>query len=482
MGNSKHKKYHCRWFRDVKEKYVKFRVRQVEAMVEGDDSTVQQHITTTHCIWEKLACKPKEQKYGWIIWNRITHDSSIFHSMGKFLVHQSGKFLMVSELGIGGSVVKRQGNMILLDNSYVLKIIKNNSRMANTTAFVTFAQKFVKNTKANVQRDLLEGQIAREFMKESEMMTTVAALLCRVNAEVHKLQLLNLHSFPDTVGEMLYAEKGMTISPKGDAYMVRQCKKVLSYRILWDQKMNNSCFQLYPVKLPGNRTKFLELSTRRVIEKSNRVNCEDRQHVTYIKDRNGQFWMYKLGSKRFTRVFLKDHYFQQRMTLPKLRTYSPKLLHYENTRPHRTTLLNLLASQQENLDTLTDYRTVGNGNILKGIATAMGDAVEAVTDTASNIFRLITGGATDIANDTIQAADGIGSALVDLVTFTGGSSDFILYLVDLAIITYLVFQYIQGKRRDREPQPPPIPEHRQGRSIRRLEMEEHIGKEGEQCK
>jgi hypothetical protein len=73
------------------------------------------------------------------------------------------------------------------------------------------------------------------------------------------------------------------------------------------------------------------------------------------------------------------------MTLPKLRTYSPKLLHYENTRPHRTTLLDLLASQQENLDTFTDYRTVGDGNILKGIATAMGDAIEAVTDTASNI-------------------------------------------------------------------------------------------------
>ena len=118
------KKYHCRWFRDVKETYVKFRVRQVEAMVEGDDSTVQQHITTTRCIWEKLACRPKEQKYGWIIWNKIAHDSSIFHSMGKFLVHQSGKFLMISELGIGGSIIKRQGNMILLDNSYVLKIVK----------------------------------------------------------------------------------------------------------------------------------------------------------------------------------------------------------------------------------------------------------------------------------------------------------------------------------------------------------------------
>ena len=451
------KTYHCKWWRDTKEKYVKFRVRKVEAMIEGDDNTIQQHITTTQCIWKKLQCRPKEQKLGWIIWNFVKHDSSLYHFMGKFLVHQSGNFLMISELGIGGSIIKKQSDLILLDNTYILKMVKNESKFSNSTKFVKFAGNFAKNSKANVQRDLMEGQIAREFMRESEMMTTIAAILCRMNADVHRLQLLNLHSFPDTVGEMLYAEKGMTITPKGDAYMVRQCKKILNYRIIWNKKLNNTCYQLYPVHLPRNKTKFLELSTRRILEKSNTIKCKNRQHVTYIRDINNEFWMYKLGAKHFRKVQLKDHYFHQRMTLPKLRTYTPKLLHYEEVRAHRTTLLDLLATQQENLETLTDLKESGNGSILKGIASAMGDAIETVTDSASNIFRLITRGTTDIANDTIQAVDGIGSALVDMVTFTGGPSNFVLYIIDLIIISYLTVQYIKDRRLRR---PPPIPEHR----------------------
>ena len=96
---------------------------------------------------------------------------------------------------------------------------------------------------------------------------------------------------------------------------------------------------------------------------------------------------------------------------------------------------------------------------MRGIASAMGDVVETVTDTASNIFRLIAHGATDVTIDTVQAVDGIGSALVDMVTFTGGPSTLVLYVIDLGIIIYLIYQHRRGFQRDRQPQPPPVPEH-----------------------
>ena len=57
-----------------------------------------------------------------------------------------------------------------------------------------------------------------------------------------------------------------------------------------------------------------------------------------------------------------------------------------------------------------DYKTFGGGSIIKGMALAMGDVVETVSDTASNIFRLVVHGATDVTNDTVKAIDGIGSA------------------------------------------------------------------------
>ena len=152
---------------------------------------------------------------------------------------------------------------------------------------------------------------------------------------------------------------------------------------------------------------FLELSTRRLLSKSAKIRCRDRHHVSYIRDRSYGFWKFKLGRNKFERILLQDHYFQQKMALPKLRTFTSKLLHYERTRTHRTTLLEILATQHDNLETLMDFKTKGGGSILKGIATAMGDAVDTAANTASYISRMIAHGATDVKNDTAQANDGI---------------------------------------------------------------------------
>ena len=56
---------------------------------------------------------------------------------------------------------------MLLDRTYILKVVDNASTTRNgTVKFVLFAENFVKNTETNVQRELLEGKLAKEFMKE----------------------------------------------------------------------------------------------------------------------------------------------------------------------------------------------------------------------------------------------------------------------------------------------------------------------------
>ena len=219
---------------------------------------------------------------------------------------------MVSELGIGGSIIKQENKMLLLDNAYVIKVIDNGTTVKNVSKFTAFAEDFAKNTKSNVQRELLEGQLTEEFMRESEIIMSIAALLCRVNADVHRLQLLNLHSFPDTVGEMLYAEKGMTITPRGDAYMVRQCKKVAAYHVLWNQRINNTCYQLFPVRLPNNQTKFLELGTRRLIEKSVKIKRVSRYSTTYIRDHNKNSGSTSWKRRDFTGFILRTTTFTKK--------------------------------------------------------------------------------------------------------------------------------------------------------------------------
>ena len=49
--------------------------------------------------------------------------------------------------------------------------------------------------------------------------------------------------------------------------------------------------------------------------------------------------------------------------------------------------------------------------------------------------------------------------MVDIVTFTGGPSNLILYVIDLGIIIYLIYRHRTGYQQIRRQEPPPVPEH-----------------------
>ena len=104
------KKYHCAWLKDDKEQYIKFRMRRFQAAIEGTEEVIQQQITATECLIKKMECKPEEQRQGQLVWEPVRHDSSAFESMGRYTIHQTGKFVMISRLGIGGMEQKGSSN------------------------------------------------------------------------------------------------------------------------------------------------------------------------------------------------------------------------------------------------------------------------------------------------------------------------------------------------------------------------------------
>ena len=139
---------------------------------------------------------------------------------------------------------------------------------------------------------------------------------------------------------------------------------------MWDYKYENRCYELFPVRLTGNRTKFLERKTRRLFPRARTMLCDRRQAVLYIRDKDDAYWRLEKGKTEFTKIKLKYRFLREKISLPKLQEYSPKLTHFEGTIPHRTTLLNMLADQQESLEAVTDLRTRGDGNFIKGVARA----------------------------------------------------------------------------------------------------------------
>ena len=447
------KEYHCSWLKNDREKYVKFRMRRFEAMIEGSEEVVQQHITSTTCLLKKMRCIPNEQKYGRIIWRPVRHDSSLFKTLGKYTIHQIGKFIMISELGIGGHVMKQDANMLLLDNTYIVKILDRMNSTNGTETIMKLAKEYAKKVGPSAATELFEGAVAKEIMKETQTTNTIIAMMCRMTAEVHRLQLLNIQHFTDTAADILYTEKGITITPLGDAYRVKKCKEIRRYKIMWDYMHQDKCYEFLPVQLPGNTTKFLELRTRRLFSRARAVSCEKRQAVLYIKDKEGEYWRLKKGKMKFTKVKLKYRFLKGRISLPKLQEYSPRLAHFEGTMPHRTTLLGMLAEQQESLEAVTDLRTKGGGNLIKGVARAMAKVAETVTNAADSIFHIIAGGVKHATNDTVLLVDSAASMIGSIFSFVGGAPNAALFLLNIAIVVYLVWLHFRIRRLNRMPRP-----------------------------
>ena len=343
--------------------------------------------------------------------------------------------------------------MLLLDNTYVIKIMDQTNSTNGTEAIMKLAKEYAKKVGPCAATELFEGAVAKEIMEESQTMNTIIAMMCRMTAEVHRLQLLNIQHFTDTAADILYTEKGMMISPVGYAYRVRKCKEVRKYKIMWDHKHKNKCYELFPVQLPGNITKFLELKTRRLLPRARTVSCDKRQAVLYIRDKDNKYWRLKKGKTKFTKIKLRYRFLRGKISLPKLQEYSPKLTHFEGTMPHRTTLLSMLADQQESLEAVTDLRTKGDGNLIKGVARAMAKVAETVTDAADSIFHVIAGGITQATNDTVLLVDSATGMIASIFSFVGGAPNAALFLIDVAIVAYLVWLHFRMKRMNRRPRP-----------------------------
>ena len=285
------KNYKCFWLREHEETYTKFRMRKIEAYIQGDDTTIHQQFTEEECKITDEFCRPKEQKKGILVWEKKKHNFKIFNSLGQHEVHQFGTFFLIGNLGISGVKLKEQGNMILLENSYIIKRIsgKIGQTKYDFQKFMNFSKTYAKTTEENVQREILEGRITRELIRENRIMATIAANLCRTKQEVRMLQSTNLNHFTDSAENLVFGDRNRVMIRKGDAILIGKCKEIRKFRINWQKKINKTCFKYFPTNFGRGKLGFLELETRRILKHSPTVKCHLRARNTHIRDVNGEY-------------------------------------------------------------------------------------------------------------------------------------------------------------------------------------------------
>ena len=270
-----------------------------------------------------------------------------------------------------------------------------------------------------------------------------------------------LQAFPDVAGEFIYPGEGREVENMGDGVLVKTCRRIVNYQVSWNQRRNTSCYHFFPVNTTVLGWGFLELSTRRISPKSHKIKCGERNDLIYVKDKGGKFWEYKL-EQGFRRIKAQSlHTTRRDIALPQLAAFNSKLFHLKKQRPHRLTLLHLVAQQQNNLHTLYEYETEGGGSLTDGILKAITTTIRGIGSTGSQLIKSIANGLSTgvqgLGNATSNVIGTSAEGINRVLDAVGGISNLVLYWLDLIIIGYLVFQRWEQRRVPRELSGPPVP-------------------------
>ena len=128
--------------------------------------------------------------------------------------------------------------------------------------------------------------------------------------------------------------------------------------------------------------------------------------------------------------------------LPKLAEFTRKLLHYKKVKPHRSTLLGILNTQTENLDKLSDFKTIGHGDILSGIISEISNSVNFLADSGEDLLEHIV---SDV-DKTVKTITNGTDSIID-TTANGLSKNFAhigipsltLIIAQICLILYVVY-------------------------------------------
>ena len=388
------KKYFCKYWRtDIKVSYNVFRLSQFVGAVSGESNLISQHITITDCLLPNLECRPQEKPSTLLIWQRINHTLPLYKSLETYTVHRINEFFAIPKLSLGGVAITETDEYILLDSSYVIR--KSYKRLLNDTLHQQQTQKFMKLSKAiakslssSIAHEMFSGYMTRQLMRENQQIADLAAMLCNINKQSYMWQSHVMNTFPELASQLLFPGGGTYVTGRGDALLIQSCAVITDYQVFWNQSLDNLCYKLFPVQLNTSgslQMRFLELSTRRLLNNSHTIPCATRQPF-YIRDYANDFWKYDLKDG-FTLTEIKG--FVTRNTyvpLPKIATFNDRIVRHGTFSPHPTTLLSIVAAQERNLQQLEDIRSSGHGNILKGIAAGMSDAFDAVVHAGESIF------------------------------------------------------------------------------------------------
>ena len=369
-----------------------------------------------------------------IVWARVKHIFTIFEKIGEFEISEINKFVFIPQMGEGGSIIKETSKTLLLNNGLVVLRGPTNDtsdkNLLDRSEVMNFSRKFVKNSKSNVQLNLLEGKIGLELLRSNKLLSAVAGSICKTNAKMRRFQSILLEHFPDAATNFLFGKTERLVEMVGDAIITKRCLKITQYNISWSKMKNDTCYYDFPVFSHQIGEAFMELRSRRILRSSHKVPCNERLTTIYVSDKRDTFWAISLnGTKvQIPHVIRSDS--EEGLVLPLLAEFNFGMIHLKTPKPGRESLMELLASQTENLNDLYNFREVGEGSLGGGLTTIIAETIESATDAGTSLISSIVKGTNSLMETTATSISEI----------LGGLPNLVLFALNIAIVGYLIFQ------------------------------------------
>ena len=138
-------------------------------------------------------------------------------------------------------------------------------------------------------------------------------------------------------------------------------------------------------------------------------------------------------------------------SLKRVGHFNPNTRHIIGHRPSRTTLMDTLGEDQDILRDMTNFQEIGNGDISLGIGWSLSHLASTIVDTGENLFDIFSEGVVELSNETFSATGAVARDIIGIFDWAGGTSNFILFIIEGAIILYLAVDYYQRKTMKQTP-------------------------------
>jgi hypothetical protein len=335
------------------------------------------------------ACKVIEDSKSALVWAPGQGTLVNYRDLGPYEITKICEMVLISELGVGGTVVTKAAGTYLLDNGYLIE--GNGTDPRNLTDLWANANEYVDNTKSGVQRDIMEAtHLGRIILAQKYFNIGISQKVCQLQQQFDEMKEFVLG------GLFLYPRKGYRFVRQGAALLANKCKRISNYTIQWSRKVRGRCFAELPVQATGSTLRFLNPLTMKLTNDSQTLNCSQVTHEKYFVT-NSAGDTYQVEVQQGNPRFVKQQLLQRSAThrLPKLAMYNSRLIHTLPREIDRTMAM-------EAIDDLADTVNALNA-----------EYIEAGVD---SMAELVNNGVKDGVNEVKEWGQGIGEETADWIT------------------------------------------------------------------